>query len=868
MPISNVIAANRSWFDFSIKADGFDGLGVYAFAGTERVSTPYEFVIEFVSMDANLNLTSALGKECLLTVADKSGDKKFLHGVIRQIEQLHTGNKYTMYHAEVVPRLWFLTQTQDHRIYQKKSVQNIIQDILVEHHFVETSFDFKLRETYPEREYCVQYGESDFHFMNRICEEEGIYYYFEHKEDSHCLCFSDAEGGPLIPGQNDLRFYPGSGQPEDTAVISRARLRHRINSDKSVYREWNFTAPGIDLTGSEYELERDKAPVPVAMQLETYQFPHLYQVRDEGDRYTKLQLARQLTFRQWMECDSDVSRYLPGFTFTMHGHPRPDANRGWWITEVRHEGKQPGVLEHESPDGRGLEYKSIVTAIPNDTRFVPETKHKKVRIDGVQSAIVTGPSGEEAFVDEFGRVRVQFQWDREGKHDAGSSCWIRVADRLAGENFGFIQVPRIGQECAVEFMEGDPDRPVITGRFYNAAKMPPWELPKQKSLSGIQSREFKGKRRNQLVLDDSQGAIQAQLSSDHDLSQLNLGYITRINHVEGRKDFRGEGFELRTDGWGAVRGARGLYISTDARPEAKSYQKDVAEAAQTLNAAVEQHKNTTDQATQHKAQDKGDGDDAVRSARIQADAVRGSGKPQTELSDGHVVFSSPAGIALTTPQSTHIRTGENTVLTAQQHASVSAGKSFLVSALERVSLFASKGMKLFAGAGKVAIQAQSNDLDIIAEQVASIISTSKTIQISSPKEILISAGGSYLRVSKDGIEKGSNGPCVIHSKNKIMLGPNSKPWLHPTWTQANMDVGGQVKVRDELGRYVETERYAVHGSDDVNPDATQHGLQLFHEQGGANGKTKKFKWGETQRILSMGSITSLEKDMAEDAGDE
>jgi len=781
------LLANRSWFNFRVNTSepGFDSLGVYAFSGVERVNVPYEFAIEVVSKSSNLNLTDALGKECLLTIADKSKGTRPVHGIIRQMEQLHTANVYTHYLIHATPRLYFLSQTQDHRIYQFKTVPQIIEIVLGKHRFTGDSYDFRLREEYEEREYCVQYGESDLHFIDRLCEEEAIYYWHEHSENGHCLCFSDAEGGPLISGESNLRFYPGSGQPEDTTVVSRLKLRHRINSDKSVYREWNFRAPSIDLTGSEYESEAEKAPVPRAMELETYQFPHLYQERDEGDRYTKLQLARQLVFRQWIECETDVSRHLPGFTFTLNSHPRNDVNRGWWTIEVRQEGKQPEVLEHEAPDERGLEYKAVVTAIPDDTRFIPEINHKKVRIEGVQSAIVTGLSGEEIFPDEYGRVRVQFHWDRLGKHDEHTTCWVRVADCWAGENFGFIQIPRIGQEVLVEFMEGDPDRPVVTGRVYNKALMPPWELPGQKALSGIQSREIRGGRRNQLVLDDTTGQIQTQLSSDHGLSQLNLGYVTRLKHVQGRNDFRGEGFELRTDNWGAIRAAQGLYIGTDSRSSAQSYHKDMSELVGNLQQGEKQHSGRTDLAVKHNAHEADDQGNLSQVLKKQNQQVRGSGQPNKELETPHIVLSSPAGIAASTPGPMHLYAGDNLAFTADEHVSLTSGKSILAAALEKIRLFAYRsGIKIFAAKSKVEIQAQSDNVEIIADKVLRLISAKEKIEIAAAKEILLVADGSYIKINKSGIEHGTPGKFEVYAATHSYLGPKSLPYPMPVFPTA------------------------------------------------------------------------------------
>ena len=752
------------------------------------------------------------------------------------------------------------------------SVPQIIDKILDKHNFISESYAFKLRETYKEREYCVEYGESDLHFLCRLAEEEGIYWYHEHAENGHCLCFSDAEGGPRIPGESLLRFYPGSGQPEDTAVISRLNLRQRVNSDSATFREWNFTTPGIDLSGRQKEEDMAKAPVPLAMSLETYQFPHLYQTRDEGERYVKLQLQRQLTFCKWLEGESDVCRFLPGFTFSVYEHPRADVNRAWWISEVRHEGQQPGVLRHEAPSDRGLEYKSVVTAIPDDTRFVPEINHKKVRIDGLQSAIVTGPSGEEVYTDEYGRVKVQFHWDRLGANDERTTCWVRVADSWAGTNFGFIQVPRIGQEVMVEFMEGDPDRPVITGRVYNPDNMPPWQLPEQKTLSGIQSREFKAGRRNQLVLDDSNGQIQAQLSSDHDLSQLNLGYITRVNHVEGRKDFRGEGFELRSDSWGGIRAGKGLVISTDARSSAERHQKDIAEAMSNLDQAASQHQDQAGLAVKHEAQDFGEHQKPVGNALSKQNSdLRGSGQPHGELTAPHILISSPAGIATTTPNSTHIHSGDHTAVTAGSHISLASNKSFIATAVERVSLFAhSLGMKLFAAKGKVEIQAQSDDLDIIAEKVASFISAQKTIRLSAPKEILLTADGSYIKINGQGIEKGTNGAFKVHSSTTVrgLTGPNTMPNLTPAFAISEPDPLARLVMTDQLHRGLQPDRDAVNGTGTIDAAASSHALHLFGESQKTNIETLQQQSGGYKYNVIVGNAIDLgeaEQDDGEEA---
>jgi type VI secretion system secreted protein VgrG len=773
-----MLKADQGWF--SIAVEGGPEFEVYEFSGREKLNEPYEFSVEVVSHEKALDLVDLLGRQALLLLADHSWGKRKVHGSIREAQRLHTGNHFTHYRLTVVPRLWYLGQNCNHRIFQHKSVLEIIDEIMKEQRFRADQWAWKLqaRKQYEPREYCVQYGESDLYFISRLCEEEGIYYYFEHEDANHILCFSNAAGGPWIPGQPEglLRFHPGAGMVADEAVLRRLGLRRQALSDRSTYREWNFEEPPLDLEVSENEPDQEKAPLPGGLKTETYQFPHLYEQKEPGQRYAQIQLLRQLTFSRLIEGESDVTRLLPGFAFSIYEHPRKEVNDQWWLTEVQHKGEQPQVLEHEAPD-RGFSYLNSFTAIPFQTRFVSEIKHPTKRVGGLQSAIVTG--SEEVYVDEYGRVKAHFHWDRLGPFDESSSRWVRVADSWAGGNFGFIQAPRQGQELMVEYMEGDPDRPVATSRVYNADLMPPWQLPEQRALSGIQSREFGAAQRNQMVLDDTERQVQAQMSSDHDLSQLNLGYITRVEHVDGRADFRGEGFELRTDAWGTLRAAKGILATTYARLKGEKHHKDMGETLALIEKAAKQHKDQAETAASCQAQPD---EPAESSATLdkQKEEVKGSGSPHGELAAPHLVFSGPAGLALTAADSIHLGTGTDILLTAGKTLAKAAGQSYAVSALRRVTLFALKaGMKLFAGNEKLEIQAQSDDMDVIADKVIKIISAKEKIHISGAEEVLLTAGESYIQLKDGLIKTGTNGKFTAYAASHDLIGPKTMPPLKP-----------------------------------------------------------------------------------------
>ena len=457
--------ANTTWFNFTTSLGEF---GVYSFDGEEELCRPYSFSIELVHSSANLDIDSFLGTEACLSVADQSGEARFVHGIIRSFEQGHSANSYTHYRCELVPRLHFLGDTVKHRIFQHLSVIEIIQQILKEFNFAGESVEYKLASSYEPREYCVQYGESDLYFITRLCEEEGIFFYFSHSKSGHVLTFSDREGGPRISGENTLRFYEGSGLSAETAVISRLQLHQRVSTNNVTFREWNFTKPKLDLEVA----DKTQDPAASNMKLEHYQYPHQYQLTGPGKLYAKLEMLRYETFAKWIEAETDVTRFVPGFCFGIHSHQREDINAGWFITHVRHHGSQAGVLEEESPDGRGLEYTAVVTALPESVRFVPLIAHPKRQVRGRHAAIVTGPEGEEIFTDEFGRVKVQFFWDRSDQWNENTTCWIRVSQGWAGCQYGELTIPRIGHEVIVSFMEGDPVSIALTVKITNAANFP------------------------------------------------------------------------------------------------------------------------------------------------------------------------------------------------------------------------------------------------------------------------------------------------------------------------------------------------------------------------------------------------------------
>jgi type VI secretion system secreted protein VgrG len=388
---------------------------------------------------------------------------------------------------------------------------------------------------------------------------------------------------------------------------------------------------------------------------------------------------------------------------------------------------------------------------------------------GIQTAIVVGPAGAEIHTDGYGRVKVQFHWDRLGNYDENSSPWLRVMSPGAGSEFGKIRLPRVGEEVAVLYLDANIDHPVILGALYNATHMPPWQLPEQHALTGLRSRELQSGdgsgRGNHLVLDDTAGKIQAQLKSDHQCSHLSLGHITRVEDTAGRKDPRGEGWELTTNAWGVARANQGMLITTEARPNAASHIKDMGETIQRLSAAADVQEQLTGMAQHYGAQEKQEPQqaDAVEDLKLQNQGIRGGGKGKfPELAEPHLVIASPAGIELSSAQSTHIASSRHTAITSGKSLSIASVDGLFASVGKTFRLFVHKaGMKLIAAGGKVTVQAQEDDVEIIANKVLELLSETDWVDIRGKKGVRLHGVNNMVEIGEQ-VQFFTSSPVLFH----------------------------------------------------------------------------------------------------------
>ncbi|GMV49632.1 type VI secretion system tip protein VgrG [Nitrospirales bacterium NOB] len=467
---------------FKVGAYSGDKLRVIRFEGSEGLSQVFRFSLDLASSDPKIDFDQVIGQPALLTARGSMGIR-LLHGLVSSFEQTGKEGKWSLYRAEVVPGIWKLGLRTNCRIFQEKTIPDIIKEVLLDAGLTANQFRFALNSgRYKSRTYCVQYGESDLNFISRLMEQYGIWYYFEHRETSHVLVLGDdPSAAATLPGASSIRYHaPATAGLSTDEHIAFFSYHREIRCGAVKLRDFDFEKPRLTVTGD--------AQAKMDGKLEDYEY--LGECRDSSERnlLAKVRLEEAQAVGQLGMGHSDCCRIIPGYRFTMEQCHRSDLNREYLTVGVTHKGTQSQSLGAETGTvANEPAYHNEFHCIPSDVPFRPAAITPRPTIQGPQTAIVVGPKGEEIYTDKHGRVKVQFHWDREGNRDEKSSCWVRVAQVWAGTSWGAMFIPRIGQEVLVEFLEGDPDQPIVTGRVYNGDNMPPYALPSEKTKSTLKS---------------------------------------------------------------------------------------------------------------------------------------------------------------------------------------------------------------------------------------------------------------------------------------------------------------------------------------------------------------------------------------------
>nr|MBF0685750.1 type VI secretion system tip protein VgrG [Pseudomonas sp.] len=522
--------ANQAHFHLQFAGDA-PTLQVLAFEGRDALSTPFAFDIELVSERPDLDLEALLHQPAFLAFAP---DGAGVHGLVYRIAQGESGKRLTRYHIGLRPQLAYLAHRHNQRIFQHLPVPQIIAQVLEEHGILAgVGHRFELGPVvYPSREYCVQYDETDLHFIQRLCEEEGIHYHFQHNPDGHVLVFGDDQ--TVFPRLQPVAYQQDSGLVADEPVIKRFGLRLETRTGRVTRRDYDFEKPRLLM---EAGVNAEALPA-----LEDYGYPGRFAERERGRHLSQRSLERHRHDYQLAEGESDVPGLSSGHFLELTGHPRADWNGLWLLHEVIHEGRQPQVLEelvtseNQAQDGFTQGYRNRFSVTPWDIPFRPALRHPKPRVLGSQTAVVTGPAGEEIHCDEYGRVKVQFHWDRHGQADDRTSCWLRVSSSWAGDRYGGIAIPRVGMEVLVAFLEGDSDQPLVTGCLYHKEHQVPYDLPANKTRTVFKTLSSPGGGGyNELRIEDRKGQEQIYLHAQRDWDE-NIEHDQKIRVGHERHD--------------------------------------------------------------------------------------------------------------------------------------------------------------------------------------------------------------------------------------------------------------------------------------------------------------------------------------------
>jgi len=494
---------------------GTDVLLLQDLSGHEGISRLFSYDLNLLAYEnASISFQNIVGQKVSITMQLPDGTPRYVNGYVSRFTQGDTDDRmFTHYHAQVVPWLWFLTRQADCRIFQNMTPPDIISQVL--NLFSFKDFRTSLKASYPTLEYCVQYRETSFNFVSRLMEEYGIFYYFDHTvQGKHTLVLADQSSALPACAGSPLSYDVAPGGIYDPEAVSDWHVEQELRTGKYTVTDYNFTTPSTSLLSNEPTV----VTLGASQGLELFDYPGLYTTKDEGETVAKLRMQEEEAGYMVVTGASNCRGLVTGYTFQLKNHYRSDQNTTYFITAVEHHASVGQTYVTTGPAAET--YSNQFTCIPASVAYHPPRVTPKPFVQGPQTALVVGKAGEEIWVDKYGRVIVQFYWDRLGQQNENSSCWIRVSQPWAGGNWGSMWIPRIGQEVIVSFEEGDPDRPLITGRVYNAGQMPPYTLPDYQTRSTFMSRSSKGggtSNYNELRFEDKMGDEQIFINAEKDM---------------------------------------------------------------------------------------------------------------------------------------------------------------------------------------------------------------------------------------------------------------------------------------------------------------------------------------------------------------
>lgn len=555
---------------------GKDAMLLSRFSGTESMSGLFSYELQLLSEDDQISAQSLVGQPLVFWVLHPDNEPRYYSGYVRQFEYIGQSDRLSLYRATVVPWLWFTSLNSDCRIFQEMTAPEIIRKVFKDRGFTDFEDDF-VRASYPTLEYCVQYNESDFAFVSRLMEECGISYFFRHEDSRHVLVMTDTASACKDCKDATVSFQDNLSERSYGDSIWEWRHQYEYRAGKWAYRDYDFKSPTDKLAADSstvLNLPNNKA-------FEVYQYPGRYTVNDDGHLFTKVRIEAEESRYDTVNGAGSCRSFSPGAKFKMDKHHSSrETGKSYIVTSVRH--FMDGSNQYTTGGGQASEgYENDFTCIPAEAPLRPMQESPRPRVQGPQTAVVVGPAGEEIYTDEHGRVKVQFHWDREGQKNENSSCWMRVSQVHAGQGWGMMDLPRIGEEVIVSFLEGDPDRPIITGRVYNGQNTPPFALPAGKTRRGNMTKTYKGAGFNEMSMDDTPGKEQLRMNAQYDMnSNVNNDQTLDVGNNQTEK--------VAVDRSRKVGSNESVAIGADQKIEVAGSQMTVVGANQCVQVGVDQ----------------------------------------------------------------------------------------------------------------------------------------------------------------------------------------------------------------------------------------------------------------------------------------
>ena len=667
---------------------------------SESFSQLFTINIDLLSHESNIRAEDIVGSHVALFIGTE-GTPRPLNGFVKAFA--YTGLEkrgFYSYKAELVPWFWFLDKRTNCRVFQNQTVQKIIETIFTELGFYD--FNFTLIENHQPLEYCVQYQESDFHFISRLLEQEGLFYFFEHKPDKHILTITDNGSTFVFLDEKNIEHSSGS---RSKFYLDKWQHRFQYCSGAFAQTDYNFENANLSLLTeipTSIKLANNSA-------LERFEFPGNYNESQRGQNLTRIRMQQEEAGYQVVQAGGNCHRLEVGKKFRLlSDEARVDDKKTFVISEIIHEAFEGSYLDEEEEDVPSS-YQNHFVCFPEEVIYRPPLKTGKPRIDGVQTAVVVGPPGDEIYTDKYGRIKLQFHWDRYGEKNESSSCWVRVATLWAGNKWGTLNIPRIGQEVVVTFVNGDPDQPLVIGSVYNSTHMPPVALPAGKNYAGMKSKTVKGDvgGSNEFSLDDTGDSQQVKLHAKKD-------YNTTVGNNLSSSTVGNATYNVDGDNSSTVGGNSSLSVQGNESASVQGNQDSTVQGNRTFTTSGNKTENTSGN----------------------AESTIGANESRNVASNQDVSIGSNQSINVGANQTCNIGANQQTIVSGNQAVSITGNQE--ISAL-------AQNVSISTTATTSALSIAMNGQSQIALAVGG---TSITID---PTGITLSMGASSVKIDATGV---------------------------------------------------------------------------------------------------------------------